>query len=111
MNINRDITLVSTAVVPAFRSGTLTVTAIDNIEVLRHMLDGVHTNLHGHAATVEVLRALCPELPEAQRGFWDGNDYALAVRPRGGVRAAGANGDTAVRLEDLEAALIIWSPW
>jgi len=111
MNINRDITLVSTAVVPAFRSGTLTVIAIENADILRQTLRGVRTNLHGHAATVDVLRELCPDLPEAQRGFWDGNDCALAVRPRGGVRAAGATGDTAVRLEDLEAALIIWSSW
>ena len=50
------------------------------------------------AATVEVLRTLCPTLPEAKRGFWDGTGTALAVRPRGGVRGASATGDTAVLL-------------
>lgn len=109
MKTNRDITLVSTAVVPAFRSGTLVVHAVDHNK-LADLLSQVTVNLHGHAATVEVLRALYPELPEAQRGFWDGTGRALAVRPRGGIRAAGATGDTAVRLEDLEAALITWSP-
>lgn len=63
---------------------------------------------HGHAATVDVLREIAPSLPEARRGFWDGTGRALAVRPRGGVRGASATGDTAVTVDDLEAAIFWW---
>ena len=51
---------------------------------------------------------MCADLPEARRGFWDGTGRALAVRPRGGVRGATTTGDTAVTVEDLEAAVFWW---
>lgn len=104
----KTITLTSTIVVPAFANGRLHVMRVDGADVLASLLDKVAVNLHGHPATVEVLRSLCAELPEAKRGFWDGTGRALAVRPRGGVRAAGATGDTIVTVEDLEAAIFWW---
>lgn len=103
------LTLVSTVVAPAFVDGTLTVRQIDEFELFG-LLKQVTDNLHGHAATVAVLRELHQGLPEARRGFWDGATWALAVRPRGGVRGAGATGDTAVTLTDLEYVLIKWQP-
>ena len=104
----KTITLTSTIVVPAFANGHLHVMRVDGADVLASLLDKVAVNLHGHPATVEVLRSLCADLPEAKRGFWDGTGRALAVRPRGGVRGAGATGDTAVTVEDLEAAIFWW---
>jgi len=101
------ITLVSTAVVPAFAHGQLTVVPV---ELNADMLSQVGRNLHGHAATVACLRDLAPDLPQAERGFWDGTGLALAVRPRGGVRGAGQAGDTPVGLADLEAVMISWRP-
>ena len=101
--------LISTVVAPSFTSGTLVVHAVDHNK-LADLLGQVTVNLHGHAATVDVLRTLCPTIPEAKRGFWDGTGTALAVRPRGGVRGASANGDTAVTLDDLEAVLVTWRP-
>jgi len=104
----KTITLTSTIVVPAFANGRLHVMRVDGADVLASLLDKVAVNLHGHPATVEVLRSLCADLPEAKRGFWDGTGRALAVRPRGGVRGAGAMGDTTVTVEDLEAAIFWW---
>ena len=105
------ITLISTVVAPTFKSGTLTVTEVNrDVESLESLLSKVTFNLHGHAATVAVLKKIMPTLPEAVRGFWDGNTLALAVRPRGGVRAANSTGDTQVTLGDLEIALVSWIP-
>ena len=104
----KTITLTSTIVVPAFADGRLHVMRVDGPDVLASLLDKVATNLHGHLATVDVLRSLCADLPEARRGFWDGTGRALAVRPRGGVRGASAAGDTAVTVEDPEAAIFWW---
>jgi len=98
-------TLISTVVAPTFESGTLLVTKIDNN--LQWFLENVTINLHGHAATVAVLKELVPTLPDAHRGFWDGTTQAIAVRPKGGVRGA-AGGDTQVTLQDLEAVVVTW---
>ena len=98
------ITLISTVVAPTFKSGTLTVTEVTRD--VESLLSKVTSNLHGHAATVAVLKEIMPTLPEAVRGFWDGSTLALAVRPRGGVRAANSTGDTQVTLDDLEIALV-----
>lgn len=101
------ITLLSTVVAPSFSAGALVLTPV-YADQLPGFLRGVTRNLCGHPVTVGVLRELCPTLPEAERGFWDGSTVGLAVRPRGGVRGAGATGDTAVTVEDLEAAIFWW---
>lgn len=99
------ITLISTIVSPSFDDGILVWKRV-SITELPAMLARVTENLNGHAATVNVLRDLCPSLPEAKRGFWDGSTLALGVRPAGGVRGAGATGDTPVTLDTIEVALI-----
>jgi hypothetical protein len=103
------ITLLSTVVAPAFSAGALVITPV-YADQLPGFLRGVTRNLCGHPVTVGVLKELCPTLPEAERGFWDGSTVGLAVRPRGGVRGAGQTGDTLVTLGDLEAVLVEWKP-
>ena len=103
----KNLTLTSTAVVPSFSHGQLTVVPV---EINADILAQVERNLHGHGLTVDALRGLCLELPTAERGFWDGTGTALAIRPKGGVRGAGTSGDTPVQIADLEAVLISWKP-
>lgn len=103
------ITLLSTVVAPAFSAGALVITPV-YADQLPGFLRGVTRNLCGHPVTVAVLKELCPTLPEAERGFWDGSTVGLAVRPKGGVRGAGQTGDTLVTLGDLEAVLVEWKP-
>ena len=103
------ITLLSTVVAPSFSAGALVLTPV-HADQLPGFLRGVTRNLCGHPVTVGVLRELCPTLPESERGFWDGSTVGLAVRPRGGVRGAGQQGDTLVTLGDLEAVLVEWKP-
>jgi len=102
-----DLTLVSTVVAPKFASGRLELTAVDR-EYLLTLLKRVTRNLCGHPVTDGVLRAVCPSLPQPERAFWAGEGHALAVRPKGGVRGAQAEGDTQVTIEDLEAVLFTW---
>lgn len=106
MGANR-ITLVSTVVAPRFETGQLNIEAVDR-EYLLALLPKVDRNLCGHPVTDAVLRAECSTLPEPERAFWGGEGFALAVRPRGGVRAARQEGDTEVTLDDLEAVLFRW---
>ncbi len=101
------ITLVSTVVAPVFKSGMLELTEVDR-NYLLVLLPRVTRNLCGHPITDSVLRALCPALPQPERAFWNGEGLALAVRPRGGVRAARQEGDTEVTIEDIEAVLFRW---
>lgn len=101
------ITLVSTVVAPKFETGRLELEAVDR-EYLLALLPRVTRNLCGHPMTDAVLRQECPTLPEPERAFWGGEGFALAVRPRGGVRGARQSGDTAVTLEDVEAVLFYW---
>jgi len=103
-------TLLSTVVAPRFGTGTLYLLEIP-AEKLPGYLAEVTRNLCGHPVTDGVLRAVCPSLPAPERAFWDGADPGLAVRPRGGVRGAQANGDTQVAgLEQVEAVLVTWVP-
>lgn len=102
-----QITLVSTVVAPKFGNGRLELTEVSK-EYLLTLLPLVQRNLCGHPITDSVLRALCPSLPQPERAFWGGEGFALAVRPRGGVRAARQEGDTEVTLDDLEAVLFRW---
>jgi len=99
--------LLSTVVAPEFSSGAL---VIAPVELTPELLSRVTRNLCGHPATIAALRGLYPDLPEAERGYWDGIDIGLAVRPRGGVRGARQTGDTQVSLADLEAVLVEWYP-
>lgn len=104
---SRPVTLLSTVVAPAFRSGTLTLTPVQiNADLLRQ----VTANFCGHPVTDSVLRAIERWLPAPVRGFWDGTGLGLAIRPRGGIRGAQASGDTEVGLDDLEAVLVEWTP-
>jgi hypothetical protein len=105
--MTNQITLVSTVVAPKFGNGRLELTAVDR-EYLLTLLPCVTRNLCGHPVTDTVLRQECPTLPEPERAFWNGEGLALAVRPRGGVRGARQEGDTAVTLEDVEAVLFRW---
>lgn len=100
-------TLLSTVVAPAFAAGTLTLRPV-SAEELPGLLAGVTRNLCGHPVTDGVLRGLCPALPTPERAFWTGDSLGLAVRPRGGVRAATQTGDTLVTLADLEAVVVQW---
>ena len=102
-----QITLVSTVVAPKFGNGRLELTEVDH-EYLLVLLPRVTRNLCGHPVTDGVLRAVCPTLPIQERAFWAGDGFALAVRPRGGVRGARQEGDTEVTLDDLEAVLYRW---
>lgn len=103
-------TLLSTVVAPTFGvRGRLEITPIDG-EELRVALHCVTRNLCGHPTTDGVLRTICHSLPLPERGFWDGQGQGLAVRPRGGVRAAAATGDTQVTIADLEAVVVFWNP-
>ena len=79
----------------------------NELSILLHQVD---RNLCGHPVTNSILRAICPTLPESKREFWDGSTTGLAVRPKGGVRNAGQEGDTRITLDDLEAALVSWIP-
>jgi len=99
--------LLSTVVAPAFAAGSLKLTPV---KITPELLAGVSRNLCGHPLTDAVLRELHPGLPEAERGFWDGSDIGLAIRPRGGVRGARVTGDTPVTLDSLEAVLVKWEP-
>ena len=101
------ITLVSTVVAPKFEAGRLELEAVDR-EYLLALLPRVTRNLCGHPMTDAVLRTECPSLPVPERAFWAGDGFALAVRPRGGVRGARQEGDTEVTLDDLEAVLYRW---
>jgi hypothetical protein len=101
----RDITLLSTVVAPRFAQGTLRLLPIG---LSANVLRDVCRNLCGHPVTDRVLREMYPDLPTPERGFWDGGGIGLAVRPVGGVRGAGAEGDTQVALADLEAVLVQW---
>lgn len=101
------ITLVSTVVAPKFETGRIEIQAVDDAYLLQ-LLPLVTRNLCGHPVTDGVLRAVCPTLPTPERAFWEGDGHALAVRPKGGVRAASQEGDTEVTLNDLEAALFYW---
>lgn len=103
------LTLLSTVVAPAFVAGRLELRPL-GADALCVKLQEVTRNLCGHPVTNEVLRRLAPDLPEAERGFWDGSGLAIAVRPRGGVRASTTEGDTAVTLADLEACFVRWVP-
>lgn len=102
-----DLTLVSTVVAPSFSAGRLELTPVSPDDLPAY-LSNVTRNLCGHPVTDKVLRELCPSLPVPERAFWAGDGHALAVRPKGGVRAARAEGDTEVKLEDLEAVLFQW---
>jgi len=102
-----QITLVSTVVAPKFGNGRLELTEVDH-EYLLVLLPRVTRNLCGHPVTDAVLREVCPTLPTPERAFWTGEGHALAVRPKGGVRGARQEGDTAVTLEDVEAVLFRW---
>jgi len=104
------ITLLSTVVAPEFAAGSLVVEPVDVKNELSILLRQVNRNLCGHPVTNQVLRGICPTLPESKREFWDGSTEGLAVRPKGGVRNAAQEGDTRVCLEDLEAALVRWVP-
>jgi hypothetical protein len=99
------ITLLSTVVAPSFTAGTLELKPVDD---LADALNSVSRNLCGHPITDSVLRSICPNLPAQEKGFWDGSTIGLAVRPKGGVRGAQANGDVSVTLEDLEAVFVVW---
>jgi len=103
--MDNKITLVSTVVLPrfpkegeAFRLEGFGPTR----EQVLNMLQRVEVNYCGHPATVEALKAICPDLPAPVKGFWDGKGIALAARPKGGVRGAAASGDTQVTFDDLE---------
>lgn len=102
--------LLSTVVAPSFSAGQLIIRPVP-MEELPGLLEQVAVNRHGHPATITMLRRICPNLPESVRGFWDGSQEVLVVRPRGGVRAAAQAGDTEITRDDqLEAALIRWVP-
>lgn len=101
------ITLLSTVVAPAFVAGTLTVKPVSQ-EELSALLGIVKENLCGHPITNRVLNEMYPDLPSPKRAFWDGKTLGLAVRPKGGVRASVAEGDTQVTIDDLEFALVQW---
>ena len=103
-----EVTLVSTVVAPVFSSGRLELEKLTT-ERLISLLPYVHRNLCGHPVTDKVLREMCPYLPVPERAFWDGYGPALAVRPKGGVRNARAEGDTEVTtINELEAVLFRW---
>lgn len=102
-----SITLVSTVVAPVFASGRLHLEVVDRNYLLQ-LLPLVSRNLCGHPITDSVLRAVCPSLPQPERAFWNGEGLALAVRPRGGIRNARAEGDTEVTLAEVEAVLFRW---
>jgi len=93
--------LLSTVVAPSFKSARLEIRELTRDEFLAR-LKLVDVNLCGHPLTNQVLREVCPTLPEPQKAFWQGDGIAIAARPRGGVRGASANGDTKVTLDDLE---------
>lgn len=103
------ITLVSTVVAPVFADGRLVMSAVTPSD-LPALLSAVKDNYCGHPITDAVLRAIYPELPEPVRAFWNGEGIALAVRPKGGVRQAQAEGDTVVSINDIEAVLFVWEP-
>ena len=104
-----DITLLSTVVAPSFEDGRLTITSLLREDTIIAALAAVTRNLNGHPLTDAALRAVCPSLPAPERAFWDGSTLALAVRPKGGVRAAASNGDTAVTIDDLEFAYVTYA--
>jgi len=107
----RALTLLSTVVAPTFSEGRLEITPIHGEENVRSMLERVNRNLCGHPVTTAVLKAACPSLPEQERAFWDGVQNGLAIRPKGGVRASKAEGDTPVAtLDDLEVVMVKWVP-
>lgn len=101
------LTLLSTVVAPAFAAGRL---ELEPVNITPALLADVTRNLCGHPLTDAVLRAVYPDLPTQERAFWTGDTLGLAVRPRGGVRAATTEGDTQVTLADLEAVLVRWFP-
>lgn len=102
------VTLVSSVVVPRFETGRIELLRIDTPRIkLTAFLRDVAKNFHSHPATVRALKSICPGLPDAERGYWNGEGWALAVRPRGGCRRAA---DNDVALSDLEAVLYVWVP-
>jgi hypothetical protein len=101
------VTLLSTVVAPAFAAGRL---ELSPVEDLADALRSVTRNLCGHPLTDAALRSVCPDLPAPQKAYWTGAPLGLAVRPKGGVRAAHTTGDTAVTLDDLEAVWVAWIP-
>ncbi|WP_447859635.1 hypothetical protein [Nitrospira calida] len=103
------LTLLSTVVAPAFVAGRLELQPVSH-DALPTLLGRVTRNLCGHPVTDKVLRDLCPSLPPQEKAFWTGQGVGLAIRPKGGVRGAGAQGDVQVTLEDLEAVLVTWHP-
>jgi len=71
-------------------------------------------NYSSHPVTSKILRENGVVVPDQEltadgkNKFWDGNGYALAARPRGGVRAAAQVGDTQISsLDELELILFI----
>lgn len=105
----KSITLLSTVVAPLFCDATIHLKRI-RLANLPAALARVTVVRAGHAATLTVLREICPSLPPQEPGFWDGTGKAIAVRPRGGVRGAKSTGDTAVTLNDLEAVWVEFVP-
>ncbi len=106
----RSVTLLSTVVTPRFAAGNLRLMPVAGA-LLDGWLAAVTRNLCGHPVTDRVLRAAVSTLPVPERAFWDGQGMGLAVRPKGGVRNAAAEGDTSVvSIEDLEAVLVEWIP-
>jgi hypothetical protein len=105
------ITLLSTVVAPVFETGTITMQKISTRMSAggKKYLDIVKKNFCGHPLTNDVLKSIRPDLPEPVSGFWDGEGWALAIRPKGGVRAAAQSGDTSVSLNDVEAVLFRWT--
>lgn len=103
------ITLLSTVVAPAFVAGRLELKPVNRDE-LPALLGRVTRNLCGHPVTDKVLRDVHPSLPAPEKAFWAGEGIGLAVRPKGGVRGAGQQGDVQVSLADLEAVLVTWRP-
>jgi len=98
--------LLSSVVAPAFAAGRLTMKPVHDI---RGALSRVDKNYHGHPATVDFLRTIRPDLPEATRSFWKGDGRALAIRPKAGVRNAAQRGDTQINsLDELEAVWITY---
>jgi hypothetical protein len=108
---NTPITVVSTVVVPSFDNANVVIRRITSEKELANLLSRASRNLCGHPATNAVLKSICPELPEPERGFWDGVGFAIAARPKGGVRGSKSEGkDVEVTsFDDLEACLFVYT--
>ena len=102
-------TLLSTVVAPAFISGRIEIRAIA-LSDLPAALATVTVNRCGHPLTIAVLKSIRPDLPEQEKGFWDGSGVGLAIRPKGGVRGSAVTGDTPVTIDGLEAVWVTWNP-